>query len=540
MRGLMMDFPLTLDVIVRRAEQLFPNIELSGRRPDRTILRRTYRDVARRSRHLAAGLESLGLARGDRVATLAWNNIQHCEAYFGVPCGGYVCHTLNLRLHPDDLAWIATDAGDRAIIVDDTLLPLLDKFRDRSPIEHVIVINHGGGALPTGAIDFEDVIARGAARAYEFPVLDEHEAAAMCYTSGTTGKPKGVLYSHRSQVLHCFGECLTNTVGMGEGDCGLAIVPLFHANAWGFPYAGAMLGMRQVFPGPHLDAVSLLELIEGEKVTLVAGVPTIMMGVLAGLDANPGRFDISAWRLALIGGSAVPQHLIKAMRERHGVTVQQGWGMTETSPLASVARPPVWSTFATPEDEDSYRAMQGRPAPFVEIRARHDDGGLIAWDGDAMGELEVRGSWVMGSYFHADDGAERFTPDGWFRTGDLVSIHPDGCIQIRDRTKDVIKSGGEWVSSVALENAIMGHPAVAEAAVIGVPEPRWMERPIAIVVCKPGQSVTHDQIVAFLEPQFPKWWMPDATEFVETLPKSGAGKFQKTVLRERFGNRLMG
>ena len=538
MRGLMMDFPLTLDVIVRRAEQFFSNVELAGRRPDRSIHRSTYGEVGRRARHLAAGLESLGLAHGDRVATLAWNNIQHCETYFGVPCGGYVCHTLNLRLHPDELAWIATNAGDRAIIVDDNLLPLLDKFRDRTLIEHVIVINHGGGALPAGTFDFEDVIARGAARTYEFPQLDENAAAAMCYTSGTTGKPKGVVYSHRSQVLHCFAECLTDTVGMGERDCGLAIVPLFHANAWGFPYAGAMLGMRQVFPGPHLDAVSLLELIETEKVTLVAGVPTIMMGVLAGLDANPGRFNISTWRMALIGGSAVPQFMIKAFRERYSVTVQQGWGMTETSPLASVARPPAGFTPATPEDDDAYRALQGRPAPFVEIRARSDEGVIVPWDGDAMGELEVRGPWVVGSYYHADDGAERFTSDGWFRTGDLVSIHPDGCIQIRDRTKDVIKSGGEWVSSVALENAIMAHPAVAEAAVIGVPEPRWMERPIAIVVCKPGKSVTHEELVAFLAPQFPKWWMPDATEFVEALPKSGAGKFQKSVLRERFANRL--
>jgi fatty-acyl-CoA synthase len=384
MRGLMMDFPLTLDTIVRRAEQLFPQVEVTGRRPDRSIHRSTYGESTCRARHLAAGLESLGLSHGDRVATLAWNNIQHLETYLGVPCGGYVCHTLNLRLHPDELAWIATNAGDRAIIVDDNLLPLFEKFRDRSPIEHVIVINHSGGALPSGAIDFEEVIARGAARAYEFPRLDEQAAAAMCYTSGTTGKPKGVVYSHRSQVLHCFAECLSTTVGMTESDCGLAIVPLFHANAWGFPYAGAMLGMKQVFPGPHLDAASLLDLIEGEKVTLVAGVPTIMLGVLAALDTNPGKYDLSAWRMALIGGSAVPQHLIKAFRERYRITVQQGWGMTETSPLASVSRPPAWFVPATPEDEDAYRARQGRPAPFMEIRARNDETGIVPWDGVAM------------------------------------------------------------------------------------------------------------------------------------------------------------
>jgi fatty-acyl-CoA synthase len=327
---------------------------------------------------------------------------------------------------------------------------------------------------------------------------------------------------------------------MTEGDCGLAIVPLFHANAWGFPYASAMLGMRQVFPGPHLDAASLLELIEAERVTLVAGVPTVMMGILAGLEANPDKYTLDSWRMAIIGGSAVPQHMIKVFRERYHVTVTQGWGMTETSPLASMSRPPHGFVAATPSDEDAYRARQGRPVPFVEIRARNEETGIIPWDGESMGELEVRGPWVVGSYYHAEDGAERFTIDGWFRTGDLVSIHPDGSIQIRDRSKDVIKSGGEWVSSVALENAIMAHPAVAEAAVIGVPEPKWMERPIAIVVRKPGKTVTHEEIVAFLAPQFAKWWMPDATEFVEALPKSGAGKFLKNVLREQFATRLTG
>lgn len=540
MRGLMMDFPLTLDVIVRRAEQFFPHIEVVGRRPDKSIQRSTYGKMMPRARHLAAGLESLGLNLGDRVATLAWNSIEHCETYYGVPCGGYVCHTLNLRLHPDELAWIATNAGDRAIIVDDVLYPLLEKFRDRTPIEHVIVINTSGGALPAGTIDFEDVIARGAARSYDFPALSEDAAAAMCYTSGTTGKPKGVVYSHRSQVLHTFGACLSTSIGMTDLDTGLAVVPLFHANAWGFPYNAAMLGVKQIMPGPHLDAASLLDLIQGEQVTLVAGVPTIMMGILAYLDANPGQFDISKWRMALIGGSAVPQAMIKVFREKHAVTVQQGWGMTETSPLASVARPPQGFVAETPEDEDAYRARQGRPVPFVEIRARNAETGIIPWDGVAMGELEVRGPWVVSAYYHSDDSGDRFTADGWFCTGDLVSIHPDGCIHIRDRSKDVIKTGGEWVSSVALENAIMGHPAVAEAAVIGVPEPKWMERPIAIVVCRPGKSVTHEEITAFLQPHFPKWWMPDATEFVDTLPKSGAGKFLKNVLRERFAGRLSG
>ncbi len=540
MQGLMMDdYPLTISAFVKRAELLFRDREVVSRRPDGSIVRTTLGPLLARSRRLAVALRSLGLQRGDRVATLAWNHEDHLVVYYGVPCSGLVTHTLNLRLHPDDLAYIATHASDRAIVVDEVLLPLLEKFRERTPIEHVIVMRTSDAPLPAYALDFEALLASAEPDGTEYPELDERAAAGMCYTSGTTGRPKGVVYSHRSNVLHAMTECMPNAIGLGERDTVLAVVPMFHANAWGLAFASALMGSKQVMPGPHLDAASLLELIRQERVTVIAGVPTIMLGLLAALDANPTAWDTSSLRLILIGGAAVPESLIRAFSTRYGVEILQGWGMTETSPLASVGSVPPSMDAATADEKFRYRAMQGRALPFVDIRARSEEGTLIAWDGVGMGELEVRGPWVVSSYFDSPDGAQQFTNDGWFRTGDIVSIHADGCIQIRDRSKDVIKSGGEWISSVALENALMGHPAVAEATVIAVPEPRWSERPLAVVVLRSGHSTTHAELVAFLEPQFPKWWMPDATEFVDAIPKTSAGKFLKSALRERFDRRLL-
>ena len=526
MNGLMMDYQLTLPTILRRAEMYFPGNEIVTRLPDRSFHRYTYADFGRRSRQLSVALRALGLERGDRVATLCWNHYRHLEAYFGIPCGGFVLHTLNLRLHPNELAYIATNANDRAVIVDASLVPLLEQFRERTPIEHVLVVEDGYEELLAGADPDE----------WTDPGLDENEAAAMCYTSGTTGQPKGVLYSHRSTLLHTLGVAANGPLGLSisEQDAILPVVPMFHANAWGYPYVAAMLGAKQVYPGPCLDPESLLEDFVAERVTFAAGVPTIWLGILQLLDAQPGRWDLSHMKGMLVGGSAAPRAMIAAFKERHGLSVCHGWGMTETSPVATVTALPGGLREADVDTQYDHIAMQGIPVPLVELRSRDDDGSELPWDGSTMGELEVRGPWVASAYFDSPDGEGRWTEDGWFKTGDIVSIHPTGHIQIQDRTKDVIKSGGEWISSVALEGALMAHPAVREAAVIAIPDEKWQERPLAVVALKEGQSAKPEELCDFLAPQFPKWWLPDRFEFVAEIPKTGVGKFRKTALREEF------
>jgi fatty-acyl-CoA synthase len=523
--GLMMDFPLTLTHLLRRAETFFAQGEIVTRLPDKGLHRTNYGETMSRARQLAAALQKLGLERGTRVGTLCWNHHQHHEAYFGIPCGGFVLHTLNLRLHPNDLAYIARHADDRAVIVDRQLLPLLEQFRDRTNIEHVFVVEDS----------YEELLAGVSPDDWQDPQLDENEAAAMCYTSGTTGLPKGVVYSHRSSVLHSFGVGANNPLGLGVAlnDTILPVVPMFHANAWGYPYLATMQGAKLVYPGPHLDPESLLELMDVERVNWAAGVPTIWMGILQLLDANPGRWDLSSMKAMLVGGSAVPRAMISAFEARHGLKIVQGWGMTETSPVASTAALPYDLADADDDTRWDFQAMAGIPLPFVEIRARVGDE-EVAWDGESMGELEVRGPWVASGYYDTPEQADRWTEDGWFRTGDIVSIHPRGFIQIKDRSKDVIKSGGEWISSVELENALMAHPAVAEAAVIAIPDPKWDERPLAAVVLKQEQAVSADELREFLAPNFAKWWLPERIEFVAEIPKTSVGKFRKTALREQF------
>jgi fatty-acyl-CoA synthase len=531
MNGLMMDFPLTLDAVFRRAEQMFGSREVVWRAADKSVKRSSYADFTARARRLAQALKDLGVRPGDRVATLAWNHGPHLEAYFGIPLAGGVLHTLNLRLHPDELAYIVDHAGDRAVLVDESLLPLWNQVRPKVNVPTTIVF---GATKPTapGDLDCEQLVAA-AAPLPDRPDPDENEAVAMCYTTGTTGNPKGVLYSHRAIVLHTFALAIDHCMGIRETDVMLPVVPMFHANAWGMPFTAVMVGAKIVLPGPHLDPESIVDLFHRERVTITGGVPTIWMAVMAFLDAHPGQYDLSAMRAMYVGGSAVPQAMIEAFEKKYGMTIYQAWGMTEMAPLGTVSRLPPGMAGESDAVKYACRAKQGRPAPFVEIRARGDEG-LVPWDGKTMGELEVRGPWIARAYYNRADSDDRFTNDGWFRTGDIVTIDKDANIQVQDRTKDLIKSGGEWISSVALECALMGHPAVAEAAVIPVPHPRWDERPLAAVVLKPGQHASPEELRAFLAPSFSKFWLPDAFEFVDAIPRTSAGKFKKSALRERF------
>ena len=535
MRGLMMDYPLSIPAIVRRVETLFADRRVVSRRPDRTICRVTYRQVVDRIRRLSVALQDLGVKPGDRVATLSWASQEHLEAYLAIPSIGAVLHTLNLRLHPDDLTYIVNDAADRVLIVDESLLPLYEKFRDRVNIEHVIVV----GPAKAGHYDshaYEELLASSDPSRYIEPSFDENTAAAMCYTSGTTGRPKGVLYSHRAVILHSFGQGLVDTLGIGERDTILPIVPMFHVNAWGLPFTATLFGAGQVFPGPHLDAKSVLELLVRERVTLTAGVPTVWLGVLNELDQRPGEYDLSALRAIVIGGSAAPPAMIRGYKERHGLDIVHAWGMTEMTPLGTLCNLPSSLQDAPAEEQFRYRSKQGTPLPFVELRASTENG-PAPWDGTTMGELEVRGPWVAAQYYNVDGPDDRFTEDGWFRTGDIVTIDPNGCIELTDRAKDLVKSGGEWISSVALETALMGHPCVAEAAVVAVPHPKWDERPLAVVVLKPGTQATRDDLIAYLAPQFAKWWLPDAVEFAAEIPRTSVGKFKKSVLRDQYRDR---
>lgn len=527
MRGTMMDFPLTLTTILERAGKLFPKTEIVSRLASGELQRSNYRHLHRRAYRLAEALTRSGLRPGDRVATLCWNHPWHLEAYFGIPLAGGVLHTLNIRLFPEDIAFIVNDAEDRFLIVDDVLLPLLEKFKNKVKFERVFVVPYGGG----GAAEYEDYeeLLNTASSEWSPSAIEENQAAAMCYTSGTTGFPKGVVYSHRALVLHSMMVALPDTCNLKQSDSVLPVVPMFHANAWGWPYTAAMTGSKQVFPGCKLDAVNLLELMEREQVTATAAVPTVWMSVLTELDRHPGRWKLHPDLMIFCGGAAPPESLLRGF-DRHGVTIRHSWGMTEMTPVgtAGFIKKHLQSL---PEDElYGVRVRQGLPIPFVEARGVNEEG-EIPWDGEAMGELQVRGPFVAGAYYKGRD-PEKWTEDGWFRTGDVVSIDEEGYLKIVDRAKDVIKSGGEWISSVDLENALMGHPAVHEAAVIGLPHPKWCERPLACVVLRPNMHATSDELREFLATKFQKWQIPDGFAFVDEIPRTATGKFLKMKLRK--------
>ena len=529
--GLMMDdYPLSLTSLVQRAELLSAGREVVFRRPDGTVGRTTFGDCARRARRIAAALAGLGIEPGDPVATLMWNQPEHLEMYLALPSMGAVMHTLNPRLHADELSFIVNDAEDRAIVLDESLLEVFESFRQARELEHVIVVRRGDRALPEGCLDYETLVA--GTEPMEYPPADERAAAAICYTSGTTGRPKGVVYSHRALTLHSLVAALPDVKDISRRDTVLPVVPMFHANAWGIIYTAAMVGSKLVLPGPRLDAVSVLDLFASERVTISAGVPTVWMAVLAAIESEPDRWDLSSLTHLVVGGSAAPESMLERF-DRHGITIIHAWGMTETSPLGSVCRLPAELDDAPAPEQYRYRARQGVPSPFVEIRARNEDGALVAWDDESMGELEVRGPWVARAYV-GGAGADKFTDDGWFITGDVVTIDSAGSIKICDRSKDLVKSGGEWISSVDLENLLMAHPAVAEAAVIAIPDERWGERPLAAVVLADGQPADSEQLRAHLGREYAKWQIPDRFEFIDEIPRTATGKFKKTALRERF------
>jgi fatty-acyl-CoA synthase len=530
----MMDFPLTITSIMRYGTTVFGDKEVvtcAGGEPAR---RRTYAEVGERAARLANALTALGVDGDQRVGTFMWNNAEHLEAYLAIPSMGAVLHTLNLRLSPDQVGYIATHAADHAVIVDASLIPLFANVLPLADtIKHVIVSGTADAAALASLAGpgrevhaYEDLLAA-AATSFDWPEIDERSAAAMCYTSGTTGLPKGVAYSHRSSYLHSMAVCTPNALSVSQHDRVMPIVPQFHANAWGLPYGALMGGADLVMPDRFMVPAAIIKLIETERVTVGAGVPTIWQGVLAHLRTEGG--DISSLRTLVCGGSALPEAVMRAYSDEYGLTMTHAWGMTELSPLGSVAHEPAG---AHGEDVWQYRVTQGRLICGVEGRLTGDDGAVLAADGKAVGELECRGPWITASYYR-DSAPEKFH-DGWLRTGDVGTLDPAGFVKLTDRAKDVIKSGGEWISSMELENVLMAHPSVAEAAVIGVPDERWGERPLAAVVLRQGASVSPDELRAFLSERVPRWQLPERWSFIAEVPKTSVGKFKKTALRDQY------
>jgi len=533
MRGLIMDRPLMISDLLRQADFNSGDREIVTRTVEGPMHRYTYRDAHRRARQLANALQSLDVKLGDRIATLAWNTHRHFEIYYAVSGIGAITHTLNPRLHPSQLTYIVNHAEDAYVFVDRDLVGLIEAVEgELRKLRGVVVMTDKANMPETSlanVICYEELV-NSHSDVLEWPEFDENTASSLCYTSGTTGNPKGALYSHRSTILHAYASALPDTLHMGENEVILPVVPMFHVNAWGIPYGATMVGAKLVFPGPKLDGASIHELLAAEDVTMSAGVPTVWLNLLNHWRETGDRAP--ALKRTIIGGSACPESMIRAFQEEFGVEVRHAWGMTEMSPLGSVSIPKP----AMQDDTDRMRRQmkQGRPVPGVQMRIVDDHGKELPHDGKAFGELQVRGPWITSGYFKLDH-SDAHDHDGWFATGDVATMDPDGYMEITDRAKDVIKSGGEWISSIELENLAMNHPDVAQAAVIGIEHPKWDERPLLVVVPKPGKTPTHTDMSAFLDGKIAKWWMPDDTVLTDALPLGATGKVLKTRLREQFG-----
>ncbi|MDT3735503.1 MAG: 3-(methylthio)propionyl-CoA ligase [Denitratisoma sp.] len=533
MHGLMQHMPLMISSLIRHADRNHGDTAIVSRETTGGLYRYTYRDAHRRSRQLARALLSLGVKPADRVATLAWNNHRHFELYYGVSGMGAILNTVNPRLFPEQIAYIINHADDGLVFFDLTFLPLIEGVAPHCKGVKSWVAMTDRAHMPESKLDllcYEELV-NAHSDDYEWPEFDELTASSLCYTSGTTGNPKGALYSHRSTVLHAYGSALPDALNLSARDTVLPVVPLFHVNAWGLPYACALAGAKLVMPGPQLDGASLHELFETEKVTVSAGVPTIWLGLMQHLQGT--GLKLSTVKRLVIGGSAAPPAMIRSFDEQFGVTVLHAWGMTEMSPLGTVNTYKAKHLGLSDAERDRVRLNQGRPIYGVDMKIVDDEGKELPRDGKAFGDLLVRGPWIVSGYFKGE-GGNVLREGGWFPTGDVATLDPDGYMQITDRSKDVIKSGGEWISSIDLENLAVAHPAVAEAAVIGIAHPKWDERPLLIVVKKPGQEVTREQLLDFMRDKIAKWWMPDDVVFVDSLPHTATGKLLKTKLREEF------
>jgi acyl-CoA synthetase (AMP-forming)/AMP-acid ligase II len=534
MLGLMMQQPLLVSSLLLHAERHHASQEIVSRRVEGDIHRYTYTELASRSRRMAKALLARGMGVGDRIATLAWNGYRHMELYYGVSGAGGVLHTLNPRLHPDQVVWIADHAEDQVLFFDITFLPIVEAIAGRVKTIKAFVAMTDRAHMPattkvSGLLCYEDLI-DGQDDRYTWPALDESTASSLCYTSGTTGNPKGVLYSHRSTVLHTYGAALPDALNCSARDSILPVVPMFHVNAWGLPYIACMVGAKMVMPGPGLDGKSLYELFEAEGVTVSAGVPTVWQGLLAHVDAHNLKF--STMKRTVIGGSACPPAMLRAFQDKYGVQVLHAWGMTEMSPLGTVCSLKNRHLGLSPEERMAVQFKQGRAIFGVDMKIVDPAGVELPFDGKASGDLLVRGPWVLTGYYKGEGGSP--LADGWFPTGDVATIDAEGYMQITDRSKDVIKSGGEWIGSIDLENIAMAHPAVAMAACIAAFHPKWDERPLLVVVKKPGANVTREELLAFYDGKVAKWWTPDDVVFVDAIPLGATGKMQKNRLRESF------